>query len=328
MCTAVSLQNGGHYFGRNLDLEYGYREQITITPRNFPFRFRRAGEMAEHYAMIGMAYVAGGCPLYYEAVNEKGLAMAALNFPGNGVYSACRPDKQNLAPFELIPYVLGKCDSLAEAQSLLQGITVADLHFSQDLPNTPLHWMIADHTGSLVAEQMADGLHLYQNPVGVLTNNPSFDWHLTNLSNFMGISAAEPQNRFAPQLGLLPFSRGMGSLGLPGDHSSQSRFVRAAFVLHNLTARQEEEENVAGMFHILASVAMPKGCVKTPEGKEEYTRYSCCCSTAKGVYYYTTYQNPAITAVDMHNEDLDGRSLISYPMQTKPRILLQNQKGG
>lgn len=326
MCTAVSLQMGDHYFGRNLDLEYGYAEQITITPRRFPFRLRRAGEMTDHYAMMGMAYVAQGYPLYYEAVNEKGLAMAALNFPGNGVYSPCLDQKENIAPFELIPYLLGKCANLTQAEQLLQRVTVADLHFSADLLNTPLHWMLADSSGCLVVEQMADGLHLYPNPVRVLANEPPFPWHATNLCNYMGVSAADRQNSFAPQLALKPFSRGMGGLGLPGDYSSQSRFVRGAFVLHNLAAGQGEEERVAAMFHVLSSVAMPKGCVLTPEGKEEYTRYSCCCNTTRGIYYYTTYQNPAITAVDMHREDLAGSSLVCYPMETETQIVLQNKK--
>ena len=328
MCTAVSLQMGDHYFGRNLDLEYGYDEQITITPRRFPFRLRRAGEMTEHYAMVGMAYVAQGCPLYYEAVNEKGLAMAALNFPVSGVYSPCTEQKENVAPFELIPYLLGRCANLPEAEKVLRQLTVADLHFSPELPNTPLHWVLADSGGSLVAEQTVDGLHLYPNPIGVLTNEPPFPWHATNLCNFMGVSAADRQNSFAPPLALKPFSRGMGGLGLPGDYSSQSRFVRAAFVLHNLAAGCDEKEEVAAGFHLLQAVAMPKGCVLTPEGKEEYTRYSCWCNTAKGIYYYTTYQNPAITAVDMHRENLDSSRLIAYPMQTAPQTTLQNQKGG
>ena len=89
MCTAAVYQTKDHYFGRNLDLEYSYQESITIAPRNYPFSFRKLPEMKTHYAIIGMAYVLEGYPLYYDATNEKGLSMAGLNFPGSAAYSPC-----------------------------------------------------------------------------------------------------------------------------------------------------------------------------------------------------------------------------------------------
>jgi len=267
MCTAISMQNGDHYFGRNLDLEYSYNEQIVITPRRFPFVFRKREKMTQHYAMIGMAFVQGDYPLYYEAVNEKGLGMAGLNFPGNGVYLACRPDRENVAPFELIPRVLGECAGLEQAVRLLQQINIVDLHFSPQLPNTPLHWLVADQSGSLVVEQTCDGLHLYRNPVGVLTNNPTFGWHMTNLCNYMGVGAAQPQNCFAPQLELAPFSRGMGSLALPGGFSSQSRFVQAAFVLHNTLPEQEERGEGSPVFSYSFFGGYAPWLHKNPRGK-------------------------------------------------------------
>jgi len=325
MCTAAAMNGKDHYFGRNLDLEYGYDERVTITPRNHPFRFRLAGELPRHFAMIGTAHMAEGCPLYYEATNEKGLSMAGLNFPGNGVYVPPRKGKVNLAPFELIPWLVGGCGSLAEAKERLKEVSIADLHFSKELPNTPLHWLLADRSGAAVLEQTAEGLRVYENPVGVLTNNPPFGWHMTNLCNYMALEAADPQSRFSPQLSLVPYSRGMGSWGLPGDYSSPSRFVRAAFVLHNTTPQQGERQNIGRFFHILGSVAMPHGCVLVGEKKlPEFTRYSCCCNTTKGIYYYTTYENSAITAVDMHRENLEGSTPVSYPMMNKQQIARQN----
>lgn len=324
MCTAVSMQGKEHYFGRNLDLEYSYDEQIVVTPRNFPFRLRLAGEMRRHFAMVGMACLAEGYPLYYEATNEKGLSMAGLNFPGNAVWFAPCKEKTNIAPFELIPWVLGNCENLARAKELLAKVNIADVSFDPQLPNSPLHWLLADQSGALVVEQTAEGLKVYDNPVGVLTNNPPFGWHLTNLCSYMALGAADPQSRFAPRLGFAPYSRGMGSLGLPGDYSSASRFVRAAFVLHNTAMQQDEADSVGRFFHILDSVAMPCGCVLVGEGEAEFTRYSCCCNTTKGIYYYTTYQNRAITAVDMHRENLEGRLPMAYPLKTEQKTDWQN----
>ena len=95
MCTAASYRTKDLYFGRNLDYEFSYGDEVTITPRNYPFTFRRAGEMRTHYAMIGMAYVAEEYPLYYDAVNEKGLCIAGLNFVGN---AACQSETDGRRP--------------------------------------------------------------------------------------------------------------------------------------------------------------------------------------------------------------------------------------
>ncbi len=326
MCTAITYKTQDHYFGRNLDLERGYGEQIAVTPRNFPLIFRQMGEMKRHYAMIGMAHMEEGYPLYYEATNQKGLSMAGLNFPGNAVYFEPRPGKDNLAPFEFIPWVLGQCATLAEAKELLERVNLADIPFGLRLPLTPLHWMAADQTGAVVVEQTARGLEVYENPVEVLTNNPPFGWHMTNLCRYMGLSSAQPQSRFAPNLDLRPHSRGMGSLGLPGDYSSPSRFVRAAFVRSNSRSGSGEAESVAQFFHILDGVAMPRGCVQTEGEEYEITRYSCCCNTTKGIYYYTTYANSGITAVEMHREDPEGDRVVCYPLLEKQQVEWQNRK--
>ena len=119
MCTALAMSGKDRYFGRNLDLEYSYIETITITPRNFPFAFRKKETIAHHYAMIGTAYVRDGYPLYYDATNEKGLSMAGLNFPGNAVYKPYVIGRENVAPFELIPWILGQCATVKEAKEKL-----------------------------------------------------------------------------------------------------------------------------------------------------------------------------------------------------------------
>lgn len=324
MCTAVTYKTKDHYFGRNLDLEYSYMETVTVTPRNYPFAFRKMGRMETHYAMIGMAYVADGYPLYYDATNEKGLSMAGLNFPENADYKPFQDGKDNVSPFELIPWILGRCATVAEARVLLERINLLNEHFSPELPLSPLHWILSDRECSITLESVKSGIKIYDNPVGVLTNNPTFDYHMYNLSNFMGLSIADPVNSFAPGLALEPYSRGMGALGLPGDTSSASRFVKAAFVKLNSASGESEVESVSQFFHILKSVEMQRGCVLLRNGKLDLTIYSSCCNTDRGIYYYTTYDNSSITAVDMHRENLDGRELRSYPLQKNQVITFQN----
>lgn len=324
MCTAVSYQTRDHYFGRNLDLEFSYHETVTVTPRNYPFRFRRMGDMKHHYAMIGMAYVNGGYPLYYDATNEKGLSMAGLNFPGNAHYKPEVEGEDNVSPFEFIPWILGQCAGLAQARALLEQINLADISFSEQLPLSPLHWMLADRSGCLVVESVREGLKIYENPAKVLTNNPPFDIMLFQLNNYMGLTNQPPVNRFGPGLELDAYSRGMGAMGLPGDLSSASRFIRAAFARLNSVAGESEAESVSQFFHILRSVEQQRGCVQMPDGRYEITIYSSCCNTDKGIYYYTTYENSQITGVDMHREDLDGRELVLYPLIQRQQIRMQN----
>lgn len=323
MCTAISRRGSDHYFGRNLDLEYSYHETVTVTPRNYPFRFRTVDSLPCHYAMIGMATVIDGYPLYYEATNEKGLSMAGLNYPDNAIYLPQQPDQDNIAPFEFIPWILGQCQDIPEAKEKLQKLNLVNIPFSDRLPLSPLHWIIVDRECAITVEPAADGLHIFENPVGVLTNNPPFDFHLYNLRNYMNVSIDPAKDRFSPAADWKPFSNGMGGIGLPGDFSSASRFVKAAFVSLNSIFGNSEEQNVSQFFHILSSVSMPRGCVRIRPNEYEITLYSCCCNTDKGIYYYTTYDNSRVIGVDMHREDLNGIVPVSYPL-VRSRIEIQN----
>ena len=324
MCTAVTYKTKDFYFGRTLDYEYSYCEEVTVTPRNYPFRFRNMGTKDTHYAMIGMAFVQEDYPLYYDAVNEKGLGMAGLNFVGNAAYHEAVPDKDNVAVFEFIPWVLSQCATVAEARKLIERINLTGEPFNTHLPAASLHWLIADREEAITVESMQDGIHIHDNPVGVLTNNPPFDQQMFRLKDFMHLSRKDPENRFAKGLDLTRYSRGMGALGLPGDLSSQSRFVRVAFVKMNSVSGDSEEASVSQFFHILGSVDQQRGCCDVGDEEYEITIYTSCCNADKGIYYYTTYENQQITAVDMHRENLDGSALARYPLITGQQICFQN----
>ncbi len=325
MCTAVTYKTKDFYFGRTLDYFESYGEKIIITPKNFPFHFRKVQPLKEHYAMIGMAIAADGYPLYYDASNEKGLSMAGLNFPENADYKEEMPGKDNIAPFELIPWILGRCRDVEEAKKLLSQINIVKINFSDELPLAPLHWIISDRNCSITVECVRDGMKIYDNPVGILTNNPTFDMHMVNLNNYMSLSPNPPVNRFSERLNLREYSVGMGAMGLPGDLSSGSRFVRAAFVKMNSISGDSESESISQFFHILGSVSQQRGCVCIDEGKHEYTIYSSCCNTDKGIYYYTTYENSQITGINMHHENLAGNELVIYPLIKGQQIRMENR---
>ena len=324
MCTAVTYQTNDHYFGRNLDLEYSYEESVTVTARNFSFQFRNVRELKRHYAMIGMAYIVEGYPLYYDATNECGLSMAGLHFPGNADYKPFIQGLDNVASFEFIPWILGQCASVAEARRLLEHINLVSIPFSSSLPTAPLHWILSDRTESVTIESVKEGLRVYENPIGLLTNNPPFDLQMFHLNNYMNLSAEPSVNRFSESLSLCAYSRGMSAMGLPGDLSSASRFVRAAFVKLHSVSGNSESESVSQFFHILSSVEQQRGCVRLEDGRYDATLYSSCCNTNKGIYYYKTYENSQITGVDMNRENLESERLISYPLITGQQIRMQN----
>ena len=287
MCTAIAFR---HCFGRNLDLEYTYQETVTVTPRNFPLSFRLAPRQPYHLAMVGMAHVVERYPLYYDAVNEAGLFVAALNFPEDAHYPFHSESRYQIAPFELIPWILGQCATLAQARRLLAETTLVRQDFSSTLPTTPLHFFLADSSGAMVAEPVKEGLRLYDNPTCVLTNSPPFPLQLAHLERARACS------------------------DLPGDRSSISRFIRAA----DIRCRPADGDPVTRMFHMLGTVEMPKVC-----GQDAITRYTACCDAEARTYYYTTYENRRITAVPLRAEQLEAGRLISYPLRQRQDILTE-----
>ena len=324
MCTCITYLNNDFYFGRNLDLDYSFNESVTITPRNYTFALKNGEIFKNTYALIGMATVYNEYPLYAEAINEKGLGMAGLNYPHHGMYPDPKDGMVNIAPFEFIPYILGQAATVKEAKAILKNVWLDNVPYSKKLPITVLHYMIADKDESIVIEHSEEGLKIYDNPFGVLTNNPSFPYHLENMKNYMHLSAVNAENRFSDKVDLKVYGEGMGAIGLPGDYSPSSRFIKACFGKLNAVSDGSENGNVSEFFHILDSVAMVKGSVITGNDHYDITTYSCCANASKGIYYYKTYDNSQISAVDMHKADLDGDKLVYYPLRKELSIYHHN----
>ena len=274
--------------------------------------------------MIGIGIVSDDYPLYFDATNEKGVSIAGLNFPDYAKYYKCKSGFDNIAPFELIPWILSQCKDILEVKKLLLKINIINENFKENMPLTPLHWIIADKLSSITLETTAEGMKIYDNPVGVLTNNPTFDMQMFNLNNYMSITKGVPKNSFSDKLNLSVYSNGMGGLGLPGDLSSASRFVKASFTKLNSVTPDTEYGSISQFFHILGSVYQERGCVEVKKGLYEITRYSSCCNTDEGIFYYKTYNNNRLSAVDMNKENLDINKLITYKITDKEDIFFQN----
>lgn len=308
MCTAVSLNKCSGVFGRTLDYDFGYGEEVVITKRFFPFDFG-GNACKNHFAFIGTAKVVEGYPLYYDAINEKGVYIAGLNFVGNAHYFDGEENgKTDIAQYELIPYLMCKCSSVDGVIYELSKINITGRAFGKELPAAQLHWFVGDGEKSITVESVKERLKIYENPVGVLTNNPPFDMQLFNLNNFRNLTAGERESAFG--VPVQEYGRGLGAMGLPGDWSPQSRFVRAAFANANSVCGDSEEERVNQLFRILNAVAVPAGCCKVGDGYER-TIYTSVCSAKTTTYYFCTYGSYAVYVVSL--KDIDGDGLIRFP---------------
>ena len=320
MCTCISLKTKDSYFGRNLDLECRFGEKVVINPRNYEFKLRKEKTFKTKYAMIGMATVVDNYPLYAEASNEKGLSIAGLYFPDYAYYNNEEKDKINITPFELTPWILGNFENIEELKKDINNLNLINIYFSEKLQLTPMHWMISDKKDCIVLEQTKEGLKIYDNEVGVLTNSPPFIYHLTNLNNYLNLMPNFAENRFTDKIELKAYSNGMGTLGLPGDTSSASRFIRAAFNKLNSVCNFDEESSISQFFHILDSVSMVRGSTITKNNKYDITNYSCCINVDKGIYYYKTYENNQITAIKMNENNINSKELVFYELIEKQQI--------
>lgn len=328
MCTGLTLKtnDGYHLFGRNMDLEYTFGQSIVLVPRNFKYEDKINNQTKNtKYAVLGMASLNGNHPLFAEALNEKGLACAGLNFPAASWSKEAIEGMDNVAPYDLILWITSSFETLDELRPHLDKLNLVGKAYDEKTPLPTLHWIVTDTSGkSLVIEKTKDGLKIFDNPVGVMTNAPSFDWHLKNLTQYTGLTTSRPDTRKWSDLELVTLGNGSGAFGLPGDSSSQSRFVKTAFLKSHVTIGDYENAGVIEFFNILSNVAMISGTVIDPHGRNEITQYTSCMCQEKGIYYYRTYKNSQINVIDMNKEDLSSDKLKVYTYNDEPSFNYEN----
>lgn len=322
MCTAIAMNCKEHsYFGRNMDIPFFFNQHPILIPKAFSY-LNRAENTIQHIqkTILGMGAIIDGHPAMADAMNENGLACAGLNFAGYACFDSVKSEeKDNVTPYDFILWALSGHDTVEDIKNDISSINLVSVPINGKTPVSQLHWMLSDKNGnSVVVECTEKGLNLYDNPVGVMTNNPEFPWHLTNLREYMKLSSQHPSESHWSSLKIDALGVGAGSLGLPGDYASVSRFVRAAFSRANTPAPIDFKDELAQFFHELDSCAMPKGCVKTINGEYDFTTYSSCMDLTAGVYYYKCYENNRLNAVKL--KQTIGSELIPFPYNNKQDI--------
>ena len=329
MCTGLSIKsNEGHnFFGRNMDLAYNFNQSVLVIPRNYINKSIVTGEnFLCKYAIIGMGTIIDNHLAMADGMNEKGLGCAGLNFDGYACFAEKPVEgKDNITPYDFIYWVLANHETVEEVKEAIKGIELVSIPINEKTPVSMLHFMICDKSGkAIVVERTKEGIAVYDNPVGVMTNNPKFDWHLTNLNEYLYINPNHPKETMWSDEKLGALGIGAGTLGMPGDFSSVSRFVRIAYIRAHMPELKDDEAAITQFFNMLDYVKMVKGGVRTQDGLEDLTTYTACMDQQKGIYYYRNYYNNRINAVDMHKEDLDGNEIKKFPYVMKQDFNYQN----
>lgn len=329
MCTAITLKSNDnhHFLARNYDFTPGSKLMMALAPRNFPYMNKLTKKkIPSKYAVLGMSVSDEGYFLFADGVNEKGLACSILNLPGYTSWNhQAIEGKENILPYDVTFWMVANFATVKELKAGLKNLNIVAPLDNPDALATQVHWIVSDSTGEcIVIEKTKDSFRAYNNKVGVLTNSPTFDWHLINLNRYINISDKQSgEVKWGSQL-LAPCSQGFGGLGLPGDYSSPSRFVKASFLRNHVNLDFGSESGILECFHILESVAMLRGIVQDHSNDCFITLYTSCMCLDTKVYYYSTYNSPQIYAIDMKKENLDGNELKFYPYPNQLVIHYQN----
>lgn len=308
MCTSLTYLNsrGDHFLARTMDFAFELHGQPMFMPRNRTVK-GDAGDFTTKYGFVGAGRTIGH-ELFVDGVNEYGVGVAALYFPGNTQYvTDAAADKLGLAPHDFTAWALGNATSVADLRELVKHVQLVDLPVALLGVTTPLHFIISDPTGdTAVLEATAHELRLIDNPIGVMTNSPEFGWHLQNLSTYGTLTNQERPLQSVLGYQLKTQGPGTGALGLPGDYTSPSRFVRTAFAKQFSEPTPDIPSTLNLLQHLLDWVTIPKGVKLKADGDSDYTQYRGFMSLDERAYYMEPYDNLELHRVALTQDMLEN----------------------
>lgn len=325
MCTGIRLMayDGAPVYGRTLEFGRALDSKIIIIPRKYPFcgttPLGKEGKLWQsRYAVVGInaLNIVG----IIDGVNERGLAGGLFYFPGYASYQEVTPAdyKETIASWELLTFILTTCATVAQVRATLDTLKVCNAVLPEWGSQVPIHAIIHDTTGaSLVIEYVQGALQLHDNPLGVITNAPDFNWHLTNLRNYTHLSPYNDEKNILGPLTLAPFGHSSGLLGLPGNFTPPERFVRAAFLSQLALMPKTANQARTLLFHILDFFNIPIGVLReSKEGKTvyDYTQWTSGVDLNAKKYYWHTYANRDLRMVDLMAFDLMSSEPVYVPM--------------
>ena len=326
-CTGITLtaKDGSVVRARTMEFGVDLQSDVIVSPRNFA----RVGSTPDgkpgiswkaKYASVGAN--ATGLPLMVDGFNEKGLSIGIFYFSQSAGFQPYTAEAQasTLAPWELGSYILDNFANVEEARAALADITVAPVVFEQFGIVLPVHYVITDVTGKTIVVEYVDGkLNIHDNKLGVITNNPAFDWHMLNLKNYVNLSYDNVPPKELGDVTVTGFGEGTGMLGVPGDFTSTSRFVRAALFQTGVDKGATSEDEVFQAFHILNNFDIPKGSIRETDADgqvhQDYTQWTTASDLENQRFYFRTYDSSSIRYVDLTAQDLDAADVKTIKME-------------
>ena len=308
MCTALSFIGGRRFLARNLDHTDSFSEGIAVLPRGYRHPCEIIPTFDSRYAIVGIASVIDGEPLIFDGMNEHGLAIAGLNLPYStrlfrreNIHSAhqtakptsqakdSNPKERHLIPsFDFMRRILAAFGTVSELRENISSVSLTDEPPRIGIPSPTLHYLVSDGVSSLTLEHTDDKITVYDNPLGVLTNEPPFPCQLSRLESLLPLSPTNPPPRILSDTRISPLSEGLGAVGLPGDFSSPSRFLRAAYIKEHLPSYSDISSTRVAIFELLDAVSIPDGAVDTGGGRFMRTRYSSIMDQSTLTYLVRT----------------------------------------
>jgi choloylglycine hydrolase len=331
-CTSFVLDSadGGKVYGRTMEFGLDLASQIIIVPRKLAITGTGpSGAAASGLPWTTKYAVAGanglGLPIVIDGVNEAGLAGGLLYLPNVAVYQDVAPNdaKTSIASYELLLYTLTSFATVAEARAGIEKIKVNRSPQPVFKMPVPVHMTLHDATGaSIVVEYVEGVLHIHDNPTSIMTNAPTFDWHITNLNNYLGLSVTDPAPRKIGGIELAPPSTGTGMLGIPGDMSSPSRFVRAFLYAHAAPQEKTSDQAVLTAFHLLNNFDIAPGTIRTEAGSKagggvaaiETTEWMAVSDLKKLRFYIRTYDGYDTQMVDLKAAKVNAPVIVFVPL--------------
>jgi len=324
-CTGIRLtaEDGSVIYARTLEFGAKLDSEVLFLPRDYAFTGTTASGRGgltwqSKYAALGLNGL--GYDVLVDGINEKGLAAGAFYMPGYAAYEQILPDEESgaIAPWEVVTWILTNFSTIEEVRAALPTIKVAGVPVDTELGVPPLHFITHDAQGSSLVIEYLDGkLQLHDNPLGVITNSPSFDWHVTNLRNYINLTATNVPDVDIHGIELSALGQGSGLHGLPGDFTPPSRFVRAVALSQSTEQATNGADAVAAAFHVLDSFDIPLGTVralKTERLPLEYTQWTSAADLKNLKFYFHTYDNRRIRSVSFDEFDLTAKKPVTIAL--------------
>lgn len=324
MCTAIHVktEQGSMFLGRTLDFSYVLDPQIYVVSKGYQWHnIVNTHIVKTHYSFLAIGQDISPVT-FVDGVNEAGFAIAALYFPEYAMYDSIDlqdTKSPSIAASELTKLLLSTCASVEQASQLVHKIRIVGIQDSVTNSIAPLHWIMADKSGVCkVIEKTAEGLYIMDNPIGVLTNSPTFTWQMTNLRNYMNISPFQKENIKFGEVELTPFGQAGGTFGLPGDFTPPSRFVRSAYLKTHTVFPKTKKEAITTCFHIMDSVSILKGVVMTSRDTSDYTQYTVFMDLHALEYFYKTYDNNEIRSIKLMDVVHQKEGIVAIKKLNRP----------